>query len=88
VKKTGPIPTEIDFGCALVHVRLVSKKGMIEAVDDDIEVGDGEAINGLWDQDIDTIFIGKWLPRKVQRWTLFHEAGHAMLDLRDRYDKD
>jgi len=86
--KRGPIPTEIDLGSALIHVKLVTKKQMIEALENEMELKEDEALQGLWDAEEDTIYIGKWLPIMVQRWILFHELVHACIDLRDRFEKD
>jgi Zn-dependent peptidase ImmA (M78 family) len=43
-------------------------------------------VRGLWDLDQDTIFIGKWLPKRTQRRVLLHELIHACIDYRDLYD--
>lgn len=84
-----PIPSRIDLGFHLINVKLLSKRQMREEMDDgDPETEPGSIIEGFWDVDTDTIAVGKWLPRRVQRWVLVHELVHACIDLRDRYDKE
>lgn len=38
---------------------------------------------GMWDDDLDTIFLGKWLSAKRKREVLFHELVHAVMDYRE-----
>jgi Zn-dependent peptidase ImmA (M78 family) len=84
-----PIPHKIDLGFHIINVELLGRRQMREAMDDDDpQEGRGEIIEGFWDIETDTIAIGKWLPRRVQRWVLVHELVHACIDLRDRYDKE
>lgn len=83
--KHWPIPDEIDVGSHLIHVRLVTKRQMREELDDNDPLP-FEEVRGLWDPDQDTIFIGKWLPKKTQRRVLLHELIHACIDYRDLYD--
>lgn len=77
-----PLPTILDFGCHVIHIHYVSKKRMAEETDWDPD--DGLALaDGAWVAEDDAIYIGKWLPLKTQRITLFHEIVHAALDLRE-----
>ena len=41
---------------------------------------------GLWDSDVDTIYILKNLSRHKKRYYLMHESIHACLDLMDSID--
>jgi len=84
--KRGPIPSQINLGAFLLHVKLVNRKEMVE--ESEWEPEDGTEIpHGLWNPDIETIYIAKWIPRQEQRWALLHEIGHAALDFRDYYDR-
>lgn len=85
-RRTGPIPTQIDLGAFLLHVRLVTKKEMIEESEWEPDQG-VEIPQGLWDPEMETIYIAKWITRQEQRWALLHEIGHAVLDYRDYYDR-
>jgi len=85
-KPTGPIPSQIDLGAFLLHVKMVGKREMIEESeweDDDTE----EIPQGLWCPNEETILIAKWVSKTEQRWALLHEMGHASLDFRDYYDR-
>lgn len=84
-----PIPAKIELGFHVIYVRLVTRAKMRQLMlddDDGYDEQDG-IVEGFWDADNDVIAIGKWLPRRVQRWVLVHELVHACIDLRDRYDK-
>lgn len=81
-----PIPSQIDLGSHLILVRIVGKKEMRDVTDHDDEQDLFLVADGAWDAEQDTIFIGKWLTKQKQRWTLLHELQHACLDYRDLYD--
>jgi Zn-dependent peptidase ImmA (M78 family) len=38
---------------------------------------------GMWVDEDDTIYLGKWLSAKRKREVLFHELVHAVLDYRE-----
>lgn len=85
-KPTGPIPSQIDLGAFLLHIKMVGKREMIE--ESEWEPVDGVEIpHGLWDPEEETIYLGKWVSKQTQRWALLHEIGHAVLDFRDYYDR-
>ena len=87
--RSWPIPSKVELGFHVVHVKLLTKGQMRDEMDDDDpKAGADEVIEGFWDVENDMIAIGKWLPKRKQRWVLLHEMGHACLDLRDRYDKE
>lgn len=69
-------PEKIDLGFTVIKVVLVNRKQM--AAEAECEIGD--APDGLWDSEIDTIFIGRWLNAKRKRHVLFHELVHAGVD--------
>jgi Zn-dependent peptidase ImmA (M78 family) len=75
------LPSKIDLGLELVHVKLVTKKEMREECD--LETEEDSTPEGVWDYDQDTIFIGRWLSPKRKREVLFHELVHAMIDYRE-----
>lgn len=74
------LPTKIDLGLEMVHVRVVGKAEMrLEA---DCEA-DEPTPEGLWDYGEDTVWVGRWLSAKRKREVLFHELVHAMIDYRE-----
>jgi Zn-dependent peptidase ImmA (M78 family) len=83
MKRNFPIPTQIDLGFTLLHIKQVTKKEMEREIDDWEAKDEFELPKGLWDPAEDTIYIGKWLKMKDKRWVLLHELQHAALDLRD-----
>jgi hypothetical protein len=85
VKKiTGPIPKYIDFGFHKILIQVIGTARMRE----EAECQEGEETpEGLWDTDIDTIFLLRGMSRKKQRYYLMHEAVHAALDLMDSIDR-
>ncbi len=75
------IPRKIDLGTYTVTVTLINKKQMREEADCD----DGDVTpEGLWDVELDTVYIGRWLSAKRKREVLFHELTHAMIDYREQ----
>lgn len=83
------LPNKLDLGLALIHIRLVAKGEMREEAECE---EDDPTPEGLWADDEDTIFVGKWLSAKRKREVLFHELIHAAIDLRehvgDTYETD
>jgi hypothetical protein len=75
-----PFPKMIDLFVTVAHVRLVTKAEMrreAECEDDEYTP------EGLWDGDLDTVYVGKWLRGKRRREVLMHELAHCCLDWRD-----
>ena len=63
-----------------INVRYVVRSVMR----DEAEVEEDEATpEGLWDDDVDTIYVGRWLSDKRKREVLLHELGHACWDYRE-----
>lgn len=74
------LPKRLDLGLAYVHVKSVTKAQMREEAECDEEDVTPE---GLWSDEDDTIYLGKWLSAKRKREVLFHELTHAVLDYRE-----
>jgi Zn-dependent peptidase ImmA (M78 family) len=70
-------PRRIDIGFARFPIKLLTKKQM--RVEYDCEKDDVTP-DGFWDQDEETIYIGRWLPLAKRREVLLHELVHACLD--------
>ena len=74
------LPKKVDFGIAVAHVELVSKAKMRELAECE---EDDYTPEGLFDGDIDTVFVGGWLRKRRKREVLMHELAHFCLDWRD-----
>jgi Zn-dependent peptidase ImmA (M78 family) len=74
------LPSKIDLGLELVHVKLVTKAKMRDEADCD---DDDPTPEGMWDYSEDTVYVGRWLSAKRKREVLFHELVHAMIDYRE-----
>lgn len=74
------LPHRLDLGLALINIKLLTRKEMrVEA-----ECEEDEATpEGMWSDEHDTIYLGRWLSQKRKREVLFHELVHAMIDLRE-----
>ncbi len=77
------LPKSINLFVTEVHVKLVNKEEMRDAADMDVNDEDLSTPEGLYDGDLETIFIGRWLRKKRRREVLMHELAHACLDWRD-----
>lgn len=71
------LPRKIDFGIAIINIKLVSQKEMREAAECESE---DFTPDGCWDADTDCIYILKKLSLKRKREVLFHELVHAAID--------
>ena len=80
-KKRGRIvPKSIDFGFHHIEIEMITEAKMR----DEAECQEGEYTpEGLWDTDLETIFLLKGLGRKRTRYYLMHEMVHASLDMMD-----
>lgn len=47
-----------------------------------------KVIHGMWDEDLNTIYIASNLPTDVQLHTFFHEVGHMLEDILQRVRDD
>jgi len=72
------IPPFVDFGLGKVTIERVSRVRMRQL--DGGEVGDCTP-DGLWDCDVDTIYIGDWLTGAKLRRVFWHEMIHAIIDM-------
>ena len=73
-------PETIDLFATIINVELVSRTKMrdISECDDDDYTPEG-----LYDGDVETVYVGKWLKNKRKMSVLMHELAHACLDWRD-----
>jgi Zn-dependent peptidase ImmA (M78 family) len=74
------LPKSINLFVTEVHVKLMTKVQMREEAECE---DDHTTPEGLYDGDVETIYIGRWLRRKRRREILMHELAHACLDWRD-----
>jgi Zn-dependent peptidase ImmA (M78 family) len=74
------IPSVIHLGLYDVRVVMLTKKAM--RVEADCDEGDITP-EGMWVDEDDTIYLGRWLSSKRKREVLFHELTHAVLDYRE-----
>jgi len=74
------LPSKIDLGLALLNVKLLTKKEMREEAECE---DDDPTPEGMWCDEHDTVFLGRWLSAKRKREVLFHELVHAMIDFRE-----
>ena len=77
------VPKYIKFGFHQILVEQVSEEFM--RVESECEP-DEITPEGLWDSDVDTLYLLKNLSRKRKRYYLMHECIHACLDLMDSED--
>jgi Zn-dependent peptidase ImmA (M78 family) len=71
------IPSVVDFGLAVIHIRQVTVAEMRDECDAE---ADEITPDGLWDAESDTIFLLRKLSRRRKREVLFHELVHAAVD--------
>jgi len=74
------LPKSINLFVTEVQVTLLNKTQMREEAECE---EDHVTPEGLYDGDMETIYIGRWLRRKRRREILMHELAHACLDWRD-----
>ena len=72
------LKSKIDLGLGVIPIILVSPAQMRDHADCE---EDDVTPNGLWDHDLEVIYIGKWLPWKEKRKVFWHELRHAVADL-------
>lgn len=71
------LPKYIDLGVTRIPIRLVKRSEMRA----EAECSEGTEPNGLWDDDTETIFIGRWLSKRDKQEVLLHEVIHAVNDV-------
>jgi len=71
------LPSKLDLGLAILHVRMVGVREMRAAAECDEE---DACPDGLWDADEETIYILKYLSPKRKREVFWHEIKHAVND--------
>lgn len=74
------IPKRLNLGLAVIDVRLVTRAEM--AMEMECETDD-PVPEGAWVDEDDAIYLRNDLTAKRKREVLFHELGHAMIDLRE-----
>jgi hypothetical protein len=74
------VPNFVDLGFHRIYVDLISPEEMFEEADCE---EDDYIPEGLWNSDIDTIFLLDNMSWKQTRYYLCHELVHAMLDCMD-----
>jgi uncharacterized protein DUF955 len=72
---TIPKRVQLPFGY-VVTIKQVTDSEMEEIVED----GTGESVDGYWDPDERVLYIRKSLPIRRRRYILAHELGHAWND--------
>src|SRR2546428_13486566 len=72
---TIPKRVQLPFGY-VVTIKQVTDSEMEEIVED----GTGESVDGYWDPDERVLYIRKSLPIRRHRYILAHELGHACND--------
>jgi Zn-dependent peptidase ImmA (M78 family) len=74
------LPKRVDFGFAVCHIELMDKRRMRELAECE---EDDNTPEGLFDGDMDTVYVGKWLRSRRKREAFMHELAHFCLDWRD-----
>jgi Zn-dependent peptidase ImmA (M78 family) len=77
---TFVVPKHIDFGFHRIWINVVDEETMREEAD--CEEGDSTP-EGLWNTDLNIIFLLKTLSWRQMRYYLMHELVHACLDQMD-----
>lgn len=63
------------------YVMIMGRKIPVKLVDQDVLDEMIEGSIGLYDCHTRCIYINKTLPKHIQKYTLYHELGHVIMDL-------